>query len=301
MKCWILNKPWNTQGLEDYSITRFKEQAEKDNVNLEIIDPDEIELVVDRNVRKGITLRGQEVSLPDVVLPRTGARTTYFSFAVIRHLERLGIPCFNTSAAIEAVKDKLYTQQIMAQAGLPIPKTMLAKFPVDVHTVEKQLGFPVVVKPLYGAQGKGVYLVDDAASLNDMMQLIEVTDDKANIIMQNFVSTSRGKDLRVFVVGGRPVACMMRKNSGDGFKANYSQGGTVENHEITPEIEWLATEACRATGLDIAGVDLLFDEDSHFKICEVNSAPGFKGIESVCEIDIAREIFHFLHIRLGLV
>ncbi|MBN2725230.1 MAG: RimK family alpha-L-glutamate ligase [Deltaproteobacteria bacterium] len=301
MKGWILNRRWDTSVPEDYSVTRFRAQAEKEGLELRVLAPEDFELLVDREDRKSILIDGDESQLPDFVLPRMGAKTTYFTFAVIRHLERLGVPCFNSSNATDTVKDKLYTQQILAETNLPVPKTMLVKFPVNLDLVEKHLGFPVVVKTLYGVQGRGVFLAEDRASLNDMMQLIEVTDEKANIIMQEFIEESYGKDLRVFMVGGRPVACMKRMNSGEGFKANFSQGGHVEKYEITPEIEWLATEACRATGLDIAGVDLLFDAEGRFKICEINSAPGFKGIESVCDIDIPKEIFHFLRIRLGIV
>ena len=82
------------------------------------------------------------------------------------------------------------------------------------------------------------------------------------------------------------------------FKANFSQGGTVKPFELTPEVEWLAVETSRLFNLEIAGIDLLFDGD-HFKVCEANSSPGFETIEQVANIDVAKEIYHFIRIRLG--
>src|SRR5690606_37662162 len=114
-----------------------------------------------------------------------------------------------------------------------------------------------------------------------------------------FIESSRGQDLRVFTIGGRAVAAMKRSSQDGNFKANYSRGGQVEPIELTPEIEWLATETSRILKLDIAGIDLLFDGE-HFKICEANSSPGFEGIEKVCDVNIAEEIYNFIRIRLGV-
>jgi len=113
------------------------------------------------------------------------------------------------------------------------------------------------------------------------------------------VKHSKGRDLRVFTVGGRVIGCVERVASENEFKANYSQGGTVKPHEVTPEIEWLAVETSRIFNLDIAGIDLLFDGE-HFKVCEANSSPGFETIEKVQDIDVPKEIFHFIRLRLGL-
>lgn len=214
-------------------------------------------------------------------------------------MERLGVPCINSSHPIEIVKDKLYTQQILAENNFPFPKTMLAKFPINIDLIEKNIGFPAVIKTLSGTQGKGVFLSNTKASFKDLMQLIEITNSKLNIIIQEFVKDSYGRDLRVLIVGGRAIACMERTAASEGFKSNFSDGGTVKEYQLTPEIEWLATEACKITGLEIAGVDLLFDGE-HYKICEINSSPGFRGIESCCDINVAKEIFKYLKIRFGI-
>ena len=301
MRGWIVYKK-KQQNVRDsaYEIRRFQAVAQELGIELQVVKPEQVDLIVTREGRKSVYLDGKETGLPHFILPRMGSGTTYFALAVVRHLERLGVHCFNSSASTDIAKDKLHTQQILAANDLPVPSTMLVKFPVDAAVVEKQLGFPVVVKTLSGSRGKGVYLSESRQKFLDLMQLIEASNADASIILQQFVSDSYGRDLRVFTVGGRAVACMRRTARENGFKANFSAGGEVERFEISPEVEWLASKASAVLGLDIAGVDLLFDGD-HFKICEVNSSPGFKGLEKCCEVDIPREIYRYLTIRLGHV
>lgn len=284
----------------NYETRRFLEVAEQQGIELEVFAPEQFDLIVTKDDRKSILVDGKVLKLPDFVMPRLGSETTYFALAVIRHLERLGVKMFNTSDSIDAVKDKMYTQQILAEHNLPVPKTMLVKYPVDIDLVDKYLGFPVVVKALSGTNGSGVFLSESKENFEDLIQLIHAAKSNANLILQEYISTSRGTDLRVFTVGGRAIACIKRSSVDNNFKANYARGGQVEPHEITPEIEWLATETARALNLDIAGIDLLFDKD-HFRICEANSAPGFKGIESCTDMNIPDEIFHFIKFRLGML
>lgn len=300
MRGWIIYNENDTEIIsERREVNRFVEVAKEEGIDLTVLNPKQIDLFVTSQNRTSILVDGEKTTLPDFVLPRMGAGTTYFALAVIRHLERLGVPCINSSQSIEVVKDKLFTHQILAENNFPVPKTMLAKFPINIDLIESNLGFPSVIKTLSGTQGKGVFLADTKKSFKDLMQLIEITNSKVNIIIQEFIKDSYGRDLRVLVVGGRALACMERSAAGDGFKSNFSAGGSVQAFELTPEIEWLSTEACKATGLEIAGVDLLFD-GSHYKICEINSSPGFIGLESCCDINVAKEVFRYLKIRFGI-
>ncbi|MBW6470390.1 MAG: RimK family alpha-L-glutamate ligase [Methanosarcinaceae archaeon] len=300
MKGWILYKD-SASGLkpEAYEVHRLLKSAEENGIEMQVVNPEQFELIVTRDDRKSILLDGEVVPLPDFLLPRMGAGTTYFAMAVIRHLERLGVHTFNSSNSIDTVKDKLYSSQILAEMDIPFPKTMLAKYPIDVNFVEKQFGFPLIIKILTGSKGSGVFLSENRTNFIDLMELIRVTKSYANFILQEFINSSRGHDLRVFVIGGRVVACMERIATDGNFKANFSRGGEVRQFKITAEIEWLATETARVFGLDVAGIDLLFDGD-HFKICEANSSPGFEGIESCCDIDIPKEIYNYIRIRLGI-
>lgn len=300
MKGWILYK--DSAGSlkpEAYEINRFIEVAGENGIEIQVLKPEQFDLIVTQEDRKSMLIEGETAALPDFLLPRMGAGTTYFTLAVIRHLERLGVNSINSSQSIDTVKDKLFTQQILAENNLPVPKTMLVKFPADVNLVERNLGFPVVAKTLSGSQGIGVFLAESRSKFEDLMQLIEETNSRANIILQEFIAASRGRDLRVFTIGGRIIACMERRAREGDFKTNYSRGGLVSQFEVTPEIEWLATETSRLLGLDIAGIDLLFD-GQHFKVCEANSSPGFEGLEKCCRVNIPQEIYDFIRIRLGM-
>ena len=147
-----------------------------------------------------------------------------------------------------------------------------------------------------GSQGKGIIKVDSHAQLED---LVDMLDTGKPLIFQEFIAASSGKDLRVFVIGGRVVGAMMRVAAKGNFKANVHQGGTVKPVKISPQVEWLVLETVKIVGLDIAGVDLLIDKNT-YKICEVNSSPGFEGLEKALGENIAIKMFLYCKMRLGV-
>ena len=291
MKGWILQK--QVYGKEpSYETLKLIETAKQAGIELELHDPRQIEIIVTQDDRKSVLLDDKITKLPDCIFPRMGATTSYFALAVIRHLERLGVYSVNSSEAIEKVKDKLFQMQILAEK-FPVPKTIMVKFPVNAEIVEKKLGFPVIIKTLSGSQGSGVILSHDAQSFEDLGNLIQITNPNAEIILQEFISSSKGRDLRVFVIGNRVVGCMERYATDDSFKANFSRGGGVRAFKVTPEIEQLALSVTAELGLEISGVDLLFGKDGYM-ICEVNSSPGFKGMEQATGKDVAQELIDYI-------
>jgi len=284
---------------KDYSIRRLVEAARNRDIDIRIVRPEQFELVITRGDHKSILIDDQLEELPDFVIPRTGSDTSYYAFSVIRQLEYLGAYVCNDANAIYSVKDKLYMHQMLARSKLSSPKTMLAKYPIAVEVVKREIGFPLVIKNVTGTEGSGIYLCQSEMHFMDVMELVYTNNPKANMILQEFIEKSHGRDLRVFVVGGKVVGCMQRMSCEGGFKANFSKGGSVKEFGITPEIEWLSTEAAKLFSLDIAGVDLLFDE-GEFKICEANSAPGFSGMEQVVGRIIAESIIDYILVRIGL-
>lgn len=301
MEGWILYRQRQSDISSDkYEMNRFLEVAERRGINLKILCPEQFDLLVNRDDDKSIIVDNNYTQLPQFLLPRQGAGTPYFSLAVIRHLERLGVNTFNSSQSIEIVKDKLFTQQILAADNFPVPRTILAKSPLNIRLIKETIGFPIVVKTISGSQGKGVFLCEKPGHLEDLMQLLDAAKTQANFIIQEFIKSSKGHDVRVLIVGGRVVACMERISRDGSFKANFSRGGKVRAFPVSREIEWLATECAKVLNLDIAGIDLLFDGEN-FKICEANSAPGFKGIENCCDVSIPDVIFDFIKVRLGLL
>lgn len=277
-----------------YETLRFLEAAEKCSIDLRVYCPSQFELIVTKEDEHSIYLDGEPLELPDFVLPRLGASTSYFALALIRQFERLNIPCINTSLGIETVKDKLYSQQILAQNKIAVPNTMLMKFPVDAQFISQKFQYPLVVKTISGSLGKGVFMMEHEKQFEDFSRMIEMGNQNMNIIIQEMITDSYGKDLRVFVVGGRVVGCMMRTAKEGDFRANYSAGGSVVSYPVTAKIEWIALEASKILGLDIAGVDLLFDGDS-YKIREVNSSPMFKGLESCVPVNIPKAIYEYIN------
>lgn len=301
MEWWIIVKKLNIVEWEtkySYSANRLIEESHKAWIKLKFFTPEQFDIIVTKDDRKSIRVDGEVLPLPDFVIPRMWAWTTYFALAVIRHLERLWVFVVNTSESIEIVKDKLFTLQVLAENNLPVPKTMLAKFPVNVDLVEKQIGFPAVIKTLSWSQWSWVYLSENRESFNNLMSMIDnISKSSTNLIFQEFIKSSKGKDLRVIVIWGKVVACMQRIWKEGEFRANYHLWWTVEKFELTPEIEWIATQSAQILWLDIAWIDLLFDSD-HFKICEANSSPWLKWIESCTWLNIAWEIFNFIKVRL---
>ena len=292
---WILVKDrfWKS-----YETNRLIEEFQKQDIEIQLVDPTTIDIFVNKENKSSILVKGKSLPLPKFVFPRTGSGTTYHIKAVIRHFERMGVPVINSSDAIDNVKDKLYSHQILAQSNLDIPKTMLLKHPIDVDFVQKHLGFPVIVKTISGSYGKGVFLAETKKQLKQLLTMAELTKKSYNIVIQEFVKYTWGKDLRVFVVNNKVVGCMMRQSQDDDFRANISRGGEGFPYEVNEQIEWLSSEASKALNLDIAGVDLLFDNGG-YKICEVNSNPGFEGMETFTKKNIASDIVSFIKMRIG--
>ena len=120
-------------------------------------------------------------------------------------------------------------------------------------------------------------MCEDKKQLKQLVTMAELTKKSYDIILQEFIKDTWGKDLRVFVVNDKVVGCMMRQATDDDFRANITRGGEGFPYEVNEQIEWLSSESSKALGLDIAGVDLLF-QNGGYKICEVNSNPGFESV-----------------------
>ena len=297
-----MNKGWmlvKQKFMDSYETQRLLEEFGNHDIEVKLINPNEIDIFVNKENKQSILVNGKSLPLPKFVFPRTGSGTTYYIKAVIRHFERMGVPVINSSDAIDNVKDKLYTHQILAQSNLDIPNTMLLKHPIDIDFVEKNIGFPVIVKKISGSYGRGVFLCEDKKQLNQLVTMAELTKKSYDIIIQEFIKDTWGKDLRVFVVNDKVVGCMMRQATDDDFRANITRGGEGFPYEVNEQIEWLSSESSKALDLDIAGVDLLF-QNGGYKICEVNSNPGFEGMENFTKKNIAGEIVSFIKLKLGL-
>ncbi len=279
---------------------RFLVEGKKMDINVKVIRPSQFDLLVTQEDRESVLLDGVPVPLPDFVFPYFNHNDHgYFSLAIVRQLERLGVHVFNGADVIETVRDKLHTHQILAESGIDTPDTMLAKFPVDMKLIEENIGFPVVVKTLNGALGIGVFLIESQGAFSDLMELVGETNPNLQLIFQKFVSVSKGRDLRLFVLGGEVIAAMERRAQDGGFKANYSTGGSVHFFDADEEAIDIAVRTAKVLNIDVGGIDLLFKENGGYTICEANTFPGFKGLEKASGVNVAAKILEVMQTELN--
>lgn len=299
MKIWIFFHGPLEEGYPEAKETlRICDEAEKRGINYKVMNPDQIDMLVDSKGDWRAIYEGQVLDVPDVIIPRTGTETTYTGYSVMRFYERLGVPFLNTPRVVETVADKLHTLQVLAANGLPVPRTMLGKYPPDLERIEKEFGFPLIVKTLKGTRGGGVFLSESKDKFKDLMDMMIEAGAQQHVIFQKYVNSSFGRDLRVFVVNGKVLAVMERRGAEGSFKSNISRGGAGTPHPITPEIEDLAIKVADQLRLEVTGIDLLFDENG-FTVCEANSSPGFSGLEPSCNINAAAAILEAAIAKTG--
>ncbi len=235
-----------------------------------------------------LQFRGKPLSDYDAVLPRIGASITYFGSAVVRQFEQMDVYTPNTANGITNSRDKLRAIQILSRHDIGIPATAFVRDRDDVlPAIDRVGGAPVVIKLLEGTQGIGVILAPDNRVAAAIIETLQST--KQNVLIQQFIAESKGKDIRALVVGDRVVAAMRRTAQGDEFRSNVHRGGSVEAVELDHTYERAAVRAAQIMGLRVAGVDML-ESDQGPLIMEVNSSPGLEGIEAATELDVAGAI-----------
>ena len=219
-----------------------------------------------------------------------------------RSLERLGIRTFNSATAIENCDNKIRTAELLVGAGIRSPRTIVAPKTFEnvghnstdfLGRAVKILGLPMVIKEAYGSFGQQVYL---AKTYGEVLSIVERIGHK-DFLMQQFIASSKGRDIRINVVGDKVVAAMLRENLND-FRSNVSGGGTPRKTTITKAQEQAAIAASRAMGLDFAGVDVLFGEQGEPIICEVNSNPHFKSTYQSTGVDMSEHILDYILARV---
>jgi len=282
---WVL-----IPGGEPPELSRIREGALAHGVALDVVPPKSVELLLDPARPGEVWVDGESRPRPQFAIAGFVDETDYYNFALMRQLDTQGVVCVNPAEAMLNSGDKLRTLQLLAAGGLPVPRTLLWRPGLEAATIEARLGLPVVMKLLRGSRGQGVFLVHTRAELANHLDLIRYGGVRDEVIFQELIATTKGRDLRVMVIGGQARACMLRRSgSADGFKANISQGGSAEAYPMTDGIRRIAVEAARLLGLVVGGIDLLFAGDG-FVVCEANSIPGFKGLESATDINVPAEV-----------
>ncbi len=270
-----------------YSTRRLVEAAKSHGFRTRVIDVLRCNLALESGNAR-LYHRGKEVRGLAVAIPRIGASVTGVGLSVVRHLEAMGVPLVNGASAIARSRDKLAALQHLAAAGVRIPRTVLARGGGDVRDLVAQVGgLPAILKLIQGTQGVGVMIAHSAAEVESILGTL--WDLGQEILLQEFIAESRGRDIRALVVGDRVVGAMRREAPRGEFRSNLHRGGFGTSIELPQEYLEAAVRAARVIGLDVAGVDLL-ESSGGPTVVELNSSPGFEGLERATGLDIAGEI-----------
>ncbi|MFP4069096.1 MAG: 30S ribosomal protein S6--L-glutamate ligase [Verrucomicrobiota bacterium] len=290
MKLAILSR-----GSKLYSTKRLREAALERGHNVKVLDTLRFGLYL-RQGEPDLTYRGKATSHYDALIPRIGTSITFYGTAVVRQFEQMGTFCLNTADSILASRDKLSSMQALSRHDIGIAETAFVRDQKDIYqAIQEMGGAPVVIKLLSGTQGIGVILAETNKVAEAIIETLSSVQQ--NVLVQKFVSESKGRDIRAFVVGDRVVAAMRRTAVGQEFRSNVHRGGTTQKVELDETYERTAVRAAQILNLKVAGVDMLEGKDGPV-IMEVNSSPGLEGIEGATGVDIAGEIIRFTEQQL---
>ncbi len=256
----------------------------------EFVSLTECEIVLDSE-HLPILIPGFEQSLPDAVfvrgVPGGSLQEVVFYLDILHALKQLGIPVYNDAFAIEHSVDKARTSFLLKNASVNTPKTWVLKDRSKALAIiehELKAGNKVISKPLFGSQGEGVRRIEK------MTDLFWLTSSQGVFYLQRFVNCSgQGfSDIRVFVIAGKAVAAMTRR--GKSWLNNVARGAECEQTELTAKLASIAVKAVDALTMDYAGVDVIENVQGEYCVIEVNSIPAWKGLESVCQLNIADKL-----------
>ncbi len=286
MKIAILSR-----GPKLYSTRRLVEAAEQRGHEVVVLDHLKCVLVIEKG-NPHIFYGGKEITGIDAIIPRIGTSVTFYGAAVVRQFEQMKVFSSVESQALVRSRDKLRSLQLLAKAGIGMPKTAFASAPKNIDNVLEQVGgAPVVIKLLEGTQGIGVILAETHKSAKSVIESFLAL--KANILVQEFIKEAGGADIRAFIVDGKIVGAMKRQGLPGEFRSNLHRGGSANVIELTKEERETAIKAAKKLGLAIAGVDMLQSSRGPL-VMEVNSSPGLEGIEGATGVDIAGKIIEYV-------
>lgn len=275
-----------------YSTHSLVMAARRRGHSVRVVDHMQCDLTI-MDGKLGVRYQGEFLGRPDAVIPRIGSSVTTYGAAVVRHFEMMQVYCVVTTEALLRARDKRTAAQYLAANGFPVPDSVFTATPDNVESMLRLLGetYPVVIKSLNSTQGQGVILGESFTSAQSIAEaFIRLREE---IMLQRFIGEAKGKDIRVFVVGGKVIATMERSAQDGEFRSNLHRGASSKKVRITKDEEDIALRAAQLLGLEVAGVDLLRSEKGPL-ILEINASPGLEGIEGTTGVDIAGQIIKFV-------
>jgi ribosomal protein S6--L-glutamate ligase len=230
----------------------------------------------------------------DAVIVRTmppgSLEQVVFRMNLLARLEAAGVTVLNSPRAIECAVDKFLATALLQNSGLPVPETFVCENSDDALLALDRLGGDVVVKPLFGAEGRGITRVSDPDIGLRVFRTLERIG--AVLYLQRFVE-HEGFDVRVLVLDGKVIGSMKRRSASD-FRTNVARDAIAEPHEATETERRYAVQSAAAVGARIAGVDLLYDRGGGLYVIEVNAVPGWRAFQKVTGIDVAARVLEVI-------
>jgi [lysine-biosynthesis-protein LysW]---L-2-aminoadipate ligase len=272
-----------------YDKVRFEEKAlyqkaKKKGINVQIIDGKTITINTES--------KRTSVHLGDVVIQRSISH--FRGLYLTSCLEFVGFLVINKFKVGQTCGNKLITSLTLARYNVPTPKTHFAFSAESAIELMYKIGFPLVLKPVIGSWGRGVFPIRDQETANMMVEMREESDSPlARIFYIQEMVRRPPRDLRCIVVGDKVIAAIYRYSAQNEWRTNVSRGGKAEAAPITKELEDIALGAAKAVGGGILGIDLMEDEKRGLLVHEVNNTVEFRGASNVCEADIAGAIIDY--------
>ena len=286
MRIAILSK-----GGANYSTKRLKEVAIARGHDVEVINYAKCYVSIEKD-QPVIRYKGRSLDQFDAIIPRIAQSYTKYGTAIVRQFENQGAYSTASSIAIVRSRDKLRAYQILAKAGVNIPKTVFARETANFDDVVNLAGgTPLIIKVARGTHGNGVVLAETPKAAKAVMQAFYV--EGVNFLVQEFVKESAGEDIRALVVGSRVVAGVKRQSLDGDFRSNTHQGGEGIKVKLTEEEKKTAIKAAKAMGLPICGVDMMRSERGPL-VLEVNSSASLKTPELITGRDVATKIIEYI-------
>lgn len=234
----------------------------------------------------------------DAVLVRTmppgSLEQVVFRMDVLGRLEAAGAAVLNPPRAVEAAVDKYLALARLEAAGLAVPRTVVCQSAATALEAFAAFNGDVVLKPLFGSEGRGVARLTDEAIAERTFRLYERLG--AVLYVQQYIAHPEG-DWRLLVIGPRVLG--MRRHNPNDWRCNASRGARCEALEVSPELAELARRAAAAVGAPLAGVDILPAANGRLYTIEVNAVPGWQALARTLNVDVARLVLDLLQTRVA--
>jgi ribosomal protein S6--L-glutamate ligase len=279
MRCLILSRNASL-----YSTSRIVRAARARGHDVTVIDPLDFQIVVSRG-RPSLLVGGAPMPRFDIVIPRIGASITNYGLAVVRQFDLMGVPVLNSAISISRSRDKLRALQLLTRKNIDVPITVCGRSPQSIEAALSLVnGCPAIVKLQQGTQGIGTMIAETPQAVHSLLETFWAMGQ--DIVLQEYIRESKGRDIRAIVIGGKVIAAMRRIAKPGEFRSNLHRGGKGNGIHLSKLYRSASIRAAKAMGLEIAGVDML-EARSGPKILEINSSPGLEGIERATGVDVA--------------